>query len=245
VTIDPSENLASYHVTNASSMQPDIDYQYTFMHDHMQEACYGMIPEEQLPATHLSIGRNLKEYSNQSDNIFEICNHIGFEPVSDLLELKERGEMALMNLGAARKSMGRAAFEHALRYSRAAQALSRDPEVVIHEIDRLGIDQVVVQALVSLAMYEEALVETQSMMETTTNELSSLVIGVERIRALRSVGRNVDAYELGMKSIESLGLQIPDNIHDHHQIMSFCAKYKENLDIEETIKVTSVETVLI
>src|SRR5271170_716174 len=152
-----------------------LDIKYEFLHDKVEEACYNMIPEDQLPATHLMIGRNLKEYPIQSDEVlFEICNHIGAG--QDLLKDGERSEMAVLNLNAARKAMTRAAFEHALQYSLSARTLSaKHPKTT----DRftLGVTQILVQSLFSLAKYNEALLEVDGFMKSTTSELAIVVIG--------------------------------------------------------------------
>jgi len=214
----------------------DLDIKYEFLHDKVQEACYEMIPEDQLPATHLNIGRNLKEYSIQSDEVlFEICNHIGAG--KDLLRNGERSEMAVLNLNAARKAMTRAAFEHALQYSLSARSLSDGRHPGEDDRFELGVSQILVQSLFSLAKYDEALDEAVSIMDATNSELARVVIAVERIRALRSLGRNRDAYELGLNIIKSVGLRVPEDIWDVNEIMAVTMSYKSGLDTEETIKV--------
>jgi len=215
------------------------DIKYEFLHDKVQEACYEMIPEDQLPATHLNIGRNLKEYSIQSDEVlFEICNHIGAG--KHLLRDGERSEMAVLNLNAARKAMTRAAFEHALQYSLSARSLSEDRPRGEDGTFELSVSQILVQSLFSLAKYDEALEEAESIMERTSSELARVVIGVERIRALRSLGRNRDAYELGLSIIKSVGLRVPENVWDVNEIMAVTMSYKSGLDTEETIRVSPI-----
>jgi predicted ATPase len=219
--------------TTTPSKSHTIDVKYAFIHDKVQEACYETIPSDQLPLTHLIIGRNLKELSPHSDEVlFEACNHIGAG--QELLQDGERREMAMMNLHAARKAMTRAANEHALQYSLVARALGSS------EMDRmftLGVNQVLVQSMFSLAKYEDALRETESILAETTSELESVVIGVERVRALRSLGRNREAYEQGMKTIQSVGLKVPEDIWNVDQIMGMTMEYKRGLDTEETLRV--------
>ena len=195
-----------------------------------------MIPEDQLPETHLNIGRNLKEYSTQSDEVlFEVCNHVGAG--QNLLRDGERSEMAILNLNAARKAMTRAAFEYALKYSLAARTLTAKRHDKSDERFTLGVNQILIQSLFSLAKYNEALEEAELIMESSSSELTTVVIGVELIRALRSLGRNRDAYEQGMRIIKSVGLQIPDDIWDIGQVMSVAMSYKTGLDTEETLRV--------
>ena len=219
----------------SSSEKSDIKYE--FLHDKVQEACYEMIPQDQLPATHLTISRNLKEYTAQNDEfLFQVCNHVGAAEKL-LSEQGERREMAQLNLNAARKAMTRAAFEHALQYALAARALSRGEQ---NARFALGVGQVLLQTLFSLAKYGEALQEAEEMMERSTSELETIVIGVERIRALRSLGRNREAYEQGMKIIKAVGLQVPDDIWDGRQVMAVAISLKAGLDTEETLKVLLV-----
>lgn len=214
----------------------EVDIKYEFLHDKVQEACYEMIPEDQLPLTHLNIGRNLKECSMESDEVlFEICNHIGAGQA--FLKDTERKEMAFLNLDAARKSMTRAAFEHALKYSLTARTLLMTLTDEIDEKFALGLNQVIVQSLFSLAKYPEALDEAERIMQTMNSELGRVVIGVEKIRALRSLGRNRDAYEQGMKIIKDVGLRVPNDIWDASEIMFVTMSYKNNLDTEETMRV--------
>jgi predicted ATPase len=198
-----------------------------------------MIPRNRLSETHLRIGRNLKEHCIKSDQIcFEICNHIGKE-TSLLLQNDEKKEMVLMNLQAARKAMTRVAYEYALKYSLAARHLSESIGIKIDQITKLGINQVIVQALFSLARYDDALNESEAILRSTTHELARIVIGGERIRALRSLGRNNEAYEHGMKVIQLFGLRVPNDIYSTNQIMSLCKCYRESIDREESIQVLS------
>jgi predicted ATPase len=220
--------------TTTPSNPNTIDVKYAFIHDKVQEACYETIPSDQLPSTHLAIGRNLKELSPHSDEaLFEVCNYIGAG--QDLLQDGERREMAIMNLHAARKAMTRAANEHALQYSLVARALAGSSEM--DRMFTLGVNQVLVQSMFSLAKYEDALREAETILAETTNELESVVIGVERVRALRSLGRNREAYEQGMKTIKSAGLKVPDDVWNVDQIMAMTMEYKRGLDTEETIRV--------
>lgn len=216
-----------------------MDVQYSFIHDKVLQACYEMIPRNQLPEAHLRIGRNLKEHPITSDQIcFEICNHMGKE-TSLLLENDEKREMVFMNLRAARKAMTRAAYEYAWEYSRAARDLFESIGINIDQVTKLGINQVMVQALFSLARYEDALKESEMILGSTTHELARVVIGAERIRALRSLGRNNEAYEYGMNVIQGFGLRVPNDIYDTSQIMSRCHDYRDVVDTEESIEVSS------
>ena len=195
-----------------------------------------MIPQDQLPVTHLAIGRNLKDYSIQSDEVlFEVCNHIG--EAHALLNDSERREMAKLNLNAARKAITRAAFEHALQYSLASRTMLKSIPDGINSMFTLGVSQCLLQSLYNLARYEEALQEAETILQSSSNDLEVVVIGTERIRILQSLGRNQEAYGYGMKMIQFSGFSVPDNIWDGSQIMAMTEWYKSGIDTEKTTRV--------
>lgn len=231
--------LAPFSDTLFSEPAPrylEIDLTYEFSHDKVQEACYDMIPSEQLAAVHLTVGRNLKRNLGKTDEVlFEVCNH--FMAGKSFLRDDELREMATLNLHAARTAMTQAAFDHALRYSLAARTISKS---LINEMDEsfnLSVGQMLVQSLFSLARYDEALIETDVILNSTSSESATVAMGVEKVRVLRSLGRNREAYEEGMRTIQLAGLDIPEDIWDATEIMALTASYKAGLDTEETIQV--------
>lgn len=222
-----SESVPSY---------PEIDLKYEFAHDKVQEACYDMIPSEQLAAVHLTVGRNLKQNLGKTDDVlFEVCNH--FLAAKSFLRDDELREMATLNLHAARTAMIQVAFDHALRYSLAARTISKTLTKEMDENFSLSVCQVLVQSLFSLARYDEALMETDVVLSSKPSKSAMVAIGVEKVRVLKSLGRNREAYEEGMRTIQLEGLEVPEDIWDATQIMALTASYKIGLDTEETVQV--------
>jgi predicted ATPase len=214
----------------------EIDIGYEFIHNKIQEACYEMIPQDQLPVTHLTIGRSLKDYSIQNDQVlFEVCNHIG--EAHALLQDSERREMAKLNLNAARKAITRAAFEHALQYSLSARTLLKNIPDGINNMFTLGVSQCLLQSLYNLARYEEALREAETILQSSSDDLEVLVIGTEKIRVLQSLGRNQEAYTYGMEMIRFSGFRVPDDIWNGPQITAMTEWYKSGIDTEKTTRV--------
>lgn len=195
-----------------------------------------MIPSEQLPAVHLAVGRNLKQYLGKTDDVlFEVCNH--FMAGKSFLRDNELREMATLNLHAARTAMTQVAFDHALRYSLAARAIAKTLTKEMDENFGLSVGQLLVQSLFSLARYDEALIETDAVLSSKSGESAIVTMGVEKVRVLRSLGRNREAYEEGMRTIQLAGLEVPEDIWDATQIMALTASYKAGLDTGETVQV--------
>ena len=200
-----------------------------------------MIPAEQLPATHLIIGRNLKAFMGQTEELlFEICNH--FAIGKDFLDDEEQREMAIINLHAARMALKRTAFDHALRYSLASRTFAKSLSDEMNESFKFDVTQVLVQSLFSLARYEEALVEADLALKSSLSDSSIVAIGVEKVRVLRSLGHNRDAYEQGMNTIKMTGLRVPEDVWDIGQVLALTDSYKAGLDAMETTKVSHHRT---
>ncbi|MEM9219347.1 MAG: AAA family ATPase [Cyanobacteria bacterium P01_F01_bin.150] len=89
---------------------------YRFLHDRVQQAAYNLILENQKQITHLDIGRLLLKNTPDLDgNLFEIVNH--WNMAIDLVhDLKEKSQLARLNLRAGCKAKFSVAYKPALKY---------------------------------------------------------------------------------------------------------------------------------
>jgi predicted ATPase/signal transduction histidine kinase/ActR/RegA family two-component response regulator len=98
---------------------------YAFLHDRVQEAAYGLIPEAERPAIHLRIGRLLGEQTpaeQLQDNIFEIVNQLN-RGARLITSREERERVAGLNLIAGERAKTSTAYSSALIYFAAGRAL--------------------------------------------------------------------------------------------------------------------------
>ena len=98
---------------------------YAFVHDRVQEAAYGLIPEDDRPAIHLRIGRLLAARSSPGqleDNIFEIVNQLN-RGAGLITSSEERERVAGLNLMAGERAKTSTAYVAALTYFAAGRAL--------------------------------------------------------------------------------------------------------------------------
>ena len=91
---------------------------FTFIHDRIQEAGYSLIPQMNLPNTHLEIGRLLLADTTEEEleeEIFAIVGHLnaGWELIE---EDTEKIELAELNLKAGQKAKAAAAFDDSKQY---------------------------------------------------------------------------------------------------------------------------------
>jgi predicted ATPase/signal transduction histidine kinase/ActR/RegA family two-component response regulator len=98
---------------------------YTFLHDRVQEAAYGLIPEAERPAIHLRIGRLLAGQTapdKLQDNIFEIVNQLN-RGAGLITSWEERERVAGLNLMAGERAKTSTAYASALTYFATGRAL--------------------------------------------------------------------------------------------------------------------------
>jgi predicted ATPase/signal transduction histidine kinase/GAF domain-containing protein/CheY-like chemotaxis protein len=98
---------------------------YVFLHDRVQEAAYGLIPEAERPAIHLRIGRLLAGQTPSEkleDTIFEIVNQLN-RGAGLITSREERERVAELNLIAGQRAKTSTAYASALTYFAAGRAL--------------------------------------------------------------------------------------------------------------------------
>jgi PAS domain S-box-containing protein len=101
------------------------DESYRFLHDRVQESAYSLIPDNARAGTHLQIGRLLETKipaEKREEAIFEIVNqlNLGFELITSL---KEREDLAELNLIAGKRAKASTAYASACKYLSFAMSL--------------------------------------------------------------------------------------------------------------------------
>jgi predicted ATPase/signal transduction histidine kinase len=111
-------------IGTAAADQAAAQSQFMFLHDRVQQAAYGLIPDTQKPVIHLKIGRLLATALEQvaGAQLFDTVNHLnhGLDLITDPAE---RTGLAALNLKAAQQAKASAAYETALRYLTTGLAL--------------------------------------------------------------------------------------------------------------------------
>ena len=98
---------------------------YRFVHDRVQEAAYGLIPEQKRGEAHLRIGRLLAAHTppeKPEKAIFDIVNQLN-RGASLMTSMHEREQLAALNLLAGERAKASTAYVSALNYLTAGAAL--------------------------------------------------------------------------------------------------------------------------
>ncbi|UVC17895.1 AAA family ATPase [Mesorhizobium onobrychidis] len=101
---------------------------YRFLHDRIQEAAYGLIPESERAAAHLAVGRVLLTHTPSDaleESIFDIVGQLNRGSMI-IAPGEERERLADLNLVAARRAKAAAAYASALTYATTGAGLLPD-----------------------------------------------------------------------------------------------------------------------
>ncbi|WP_426612522.1 AAA family ATPase [Bradyrhizobium sp. McL0616] len=106
-------------------MSPLLVREFSFQHDRIQQAAYGLIEQDRRKELHLTIGRRLRVTLSQEslkERLFEVVDHLnlGSGLIGDEVE---RTALADLNLAAARRASDATAYAAALSYIEIAQGL--------------------------------------------------------------------------------------------------------------------------
>ncbi|MCT7967843.1 AAA family ATPase [Laspinema sp. D1] len=192
--------------------------EYKFLHDRVQQAAYGLIPESQKKAVHLKIGQLLLESTpleQRSDKIFEIVNQLNIS--ADLLtEISSTKELARLNLIAAKKAKAATAYQAAISY------LRRGREFLQLDSWQTDYDLIFEYYLESIETefvnrdFDEALRLYEFAYPLTQNHLDRVKLSIQKLKINIAKNEFQEAVEFGCLVLNELGLSLsqqpPENL---------------------------------
>ncbi len=184
---------------------------YAFLHDRVQQAAYGLIPDDRKKPVHLQVGRLLLAGCGgeaPEDRLFEIANHlnVGQELVTDAYE---RVVLARLNLQAGRKAKASAAFQAALGYFefglRMLEEACWDSEYDL----MLWLNLEAGECLSLCGYFEEAEDRFDLLLERAQTRVDKSRVYDLKIRQYENTSRYTDAIRIGHEGLALFGLTFP------------------------------------
>ncbi len=189
---------------------PDLNIEYRFLHDRVQQAAYSLIPDSHKQQAHLQIGRLLLKNTTEEErqeNIFPLVNQLNYG--TELLSgREEKRELAELNLIAGEKAKASAAYEAALNYLNVAMGmLDADSWERDYELAR-DIYVGAIEAEYLNSNYERS----DELVEVALAKVNSLLekANVYELKIRSYVAQNAlqETIELGLKVVEMLGVSL-------------------------------------
>ena len=191
---------------------------YAFLHDRVQQAAYGLIPEADKMPVHLDLGRLLLvgfDTEVPDDRIFAILNHLNIG--SDLItSASERLSLAKLNLAAGRKAKMSAAYRAACDYLQKGIALlddtrwSSDYELMLSLFLEAAECQYLAGAFDAAEEYFERL------LERAATPMDEAQVRILRMTVYENQSRWTDAVASGRAALALLGISLPQRSEDQY-----------------------------
>jgi PAS domain S-box-containing protein len=191
---------------------------YRFLHDRVQQSAYSLIPSLDKQVTHLSIGRLLLQNTCQSeleDRLFEIVNQLNIG--ADLIDDRaEKVELAKLNLTAGRKAKSATAYAAAVSYlSTGLHLLHLDGWQQQYDL-MLALHEEASEAAYLNGQFDQMAQWLAIVLHQGTTLLDQMKAYEIQIQAYIAQDRPIEAVNLALAVLKSLGVHLPHNPKQYH-----------------------------
>ncbi|AFY76986.1 putative ATPase [Pleurocapsa sp. PCC 7327] len=188
----------------------DLNVNYKFLHDRVQQAAYSLFSEFEKKITHLKIGQFLLKnttFQERKENIFAVVNQLNYS-IDLLTDRSEKDELAKLNLIAGQQAKATTAYEAALNYlNLSLQLLAIDSWSYNYDFTlELYLETIEVEYLNS--NFERSNVLAEIALQQVTTLLEKIKIYELQIYACIAQNRMQTALDIGLQVLEKLDIQL-------------------------------------
>lgn len=201
---------SDYYDIVSSSRLTDVNIDFHFTHDRVQQACAALIQEETKKQLHLNIGKIIKQnipVNMLKDHAMNIVCHLN-EGLEEIKSLEERFETARLNLWACQKAKATSSFKLSLQYIlNGMQVLPDDAWTQDYE---LTFEIIKIYAECAYLNNEYALAEKQIeiLMEHAKTSIDQAEIRLMQSIIYRFLGQFDKVIEYGILGLRLLAIRI-------------------------------------
>ncbi len=184
---------------------------YIFVHDRIQQAAATTIAEGDVPSVHARIGRHLRGPLGSTvpeESLFSVVRHLN-EALSQIDDLRERLDLALLNAAAAKKAADSAAWQAALDYSNRSIALLGDGGWQEHHEVLFRLYETVVECQFAARDFDNAAANAILLQSQARSPMQIARAVSWRRSVLEVEGRIIEAVGLCLDSLSKLGAPFP------------------------------------
>ncbi|MEH2093611.1 ATP-binding sensor histidine kinase [Nostoc sp.] len=195
-----------------SDQQSSVNPSYRFLHDRVQQAAYSLIPDHQKQLTHLSIGQLLLRDSDRSEReerLFEIVNHLN-GGIALITSPHEQQNLAELNLAAGQKAKMATAYAGAISYFATGIELLPADAWESHYPLALVLYEEIAEASYLNTDFEQMEQWVSVVLQKAKTLLDMSKVQQTRILGANSQGKLLDAIQIGLQVLRSLGIEFPE-----------------------------------
>jgi predicted ATPase/class 3 adenylate cyclase/tRNA A-37 threonylcarbamoyl transferase component Bud32 len=216
--IRPLSELAPMDIDNVLS--PLLVQEFSFQHDRIQQAAYGLIEQTRRTEVHLTIGRRLwTTLSPESlkERIFEVVDHLNLG--RDLIgDAAEKTDLAKLNADAARKASDAAAYSAALAYIDIAHTLLCQDSWETNYDLTIEVFRQRAELEYLNGNFDRCTNAISVTLKNARTNFEKAEVYLTRIAQHTLLGQFQDAIAAGRNALSLLGIELPsDNIQEARQ----------------------------
>jgi transcriptional regulator with GAF, ATPase, and Fis domain/predicted ATPase len=186
---------------------------FRFLHDRVQQAAYGMIPESDRRDVHLTVGRLLLAHGGAEESaeaLFEVANHLNYGSALITSEA-ERLQLAELNLRAGRKAKASAAYPSALAFVTHATAMLGEEAWTIAERLAFALHLERAEAEYLCGRYTEAEASFTALLPRCRSPEERADVTALLMVLYETMSRYPDAIRTGLDGLRALGVNLTDD----------------------------------
>ncbi|NJL81661.1 MAG: AAA family ATPase, partial [Richelia sp. SM2_1_7] len=214
-------NNQKFYPKNLKSNITEVGYR--FLHDRVQQAAYGFIPESEKQVTHLKIGQLLLKQTPPellSENILDIVNQLNVG-IDLITEQAEKDELAKLNLIAGKKAKTATAYETAVKYlNLGLELLKPDSWQSIYQLTfDLYVEAAEAQYL--KGDFQQSKKLGNILLQNVSNILDQVKIYEIQIQSCIVQNHLEEALEIGVQVLKILDVRLPAQPRIKHFMAAF------------------------
>jgi PAS domain S-box-containing protein len=189
---------------------------YKFLHDRVQEAAYGLIPESERAAAHLRIGRTLAAGTSPEaleDLIFEIANHLN-RGAALISAPDERERVVTLNLIASKRAKSSTAYTSARNYLGQATALLAPDAWTRRYEETFELYLLLSECEYLVGNFEAADALFDMILGRASSDLDRAKVHSLRIKLYQVAGKYDQGLAVALNALRSFGVTFPSNDQD-------------------------------
>lgn len=200
---------AIFDLSEAEQLR-DVEVDYRFLHDRVQQSAYSLIPEAEKQATHLQIGRLLLANippEERKANIFALTNQLNIG-VGLLTDQAERDKLAELNLWAGQRAKQNTAYDAAENYLEIATNLLAAESWQTQYRLSLAIYINLIEAKYFNGDFTEALNLIETYFVQAKSISDQILLYDLKIKILIAQGELQSTLDLGLSILKELGVEL-------------------------------------
>lgn len=198
-------------IISAEVIDADIQINYKFVHDRIQQAAYSLISDHEKAAIHLKIGKLLLQNipsSDREEKIFDIVNQLNLG-IKLINQQSQKDELAQLNLIAGKKAKASTAYQSAFEYLQTGcRLLAVDKWQKQYEIT-INLYIEAAESAYLCGHYEEMEKLAIEVIQYANNWLDKVKIYEVKIAACIAQRKLIQAVDIGLSVLKELGVNLP------------------------------------